>query len=201
MRVIGGLWHWRHNPLRRTTDLVESWVALVSLLLVLVAAPVLGTVVGSVAQDALQQSARDQQRARHMVRATVVAKLGRSVPEADPEIPSGRGVRSRVVADWTAPDGTRRHGPVTTGLKSPHAGDHFALWTDLHGRTVSRPLDTGTATAHAVVTGLGTAMAAAGLVEGVRRLVVWRLVRRRYARWDQAWDRAGPDWGRTGAGS
>ncbi|EFF89709.1 membrane protein [Streptomyces sp. e14] len=201
MRVIGGLWRWRHNPLRRTTDLVECWVALVSLLLVLVAAPVAGSLVGSAAQDALQQSVRDQRQSRHLVQATVVARATDEVPRPDPEISAGRAVGSRVVADWTAPDGTRRHGRVATDLKKPRPGDRFALWTDAHGRTVPRPLDSGTATAHAVLAGLGTAMVAAALVECVRRLILWRLVRRRYARWDQAWDRAGPDWGRAGADS
>ncbi|MFF4759170.1 hypothetical protein [Streptomyces sp. NPDC001292] len=199
MRAISGLWRWRHNPLRRRTDLVEAWVALAALLLVLVAAPVIGFLVGSVAQDALQQSVREQRQSRHPVTATVVQRLNRLDP--DPEISTGRDLRSRVLANWTAPDGTRQHGPVTTSLRSPRPGDHFTLWTDEHGRTVTRPLDSTTATAHAVLAGCGAAMLAAGLVEGIRRLIVWRLVRHRYARWDQAWDRAGPDWGRTGTGS
>ncbi|MFB7329961.1 MULTISPECIES: hypothetical protein [unclassified Streptomyces] len=199
MRAISGLWRWRHNPLRRTTDLVEAWVALAALLLVLVAAPVLGSLTGSLAQDALQQSVREQRQSRHPVAATVVRILSR--PDPDPEITTGRELRSRVLADWTAPDGTRQHGPVTTSLGSPHPGDHFTLWTDGHGRAVTRPLDSTTATTHAVLAGCGAGMLAAGLVEGIRRLIVWRLVRRRYARWDQAWDRAGPDWGRTGTGS
>ncbi|MFK4148708.1 hypothetical protein [Streptomyces sp. NPDC004065] len=201
MRSISGLWRWRHNPLRRTTDLVESWTALVALLLILVAAPALGSLVGSVTQEALQQSVRDQRLARFQVPATVVRTLKYQAPDPEPEIPSGREHRSRVVAQWTAPDGTRRHGPVTASLKSPRPGDHFTLWTDRHGRMVTRPLDSATATTHAVLAGLGAAMLAAAVVEGVRRLIVWRLVRHRYARWDQAWDRAGPDWGRTGAGS
>ncbi len=197
--AISGLWRWRHNPLRRGTDLVEAWVALVALLLVLAAAPVVGCLVGSVAQDALQRSVREQLHARHPVTATVVRGLSRLDP--DPEISPARDLRSRVLAQWTAPDGTRRHGPVTTGLGSPHPGDHFTLWTDAHGDAVTRPLDSTTATTHAVLAGCGAAALAAGLVEGIRRLIVWRLVRRRYARWDQAWDRAGPDWGRTGTGS
>ncbi|MFI1165524.1 hypothetical protein ACH4UM_18400 [Streptomyces sp. NPDC020801] len=201
MRAICGLWRWRRNPLRRTTDLVESWVALVALLLILLAAPTIGSLTGSLAQGALQQSVRDQRQARHPVTATVVRRLERDVPEPDPEISTGRDVLSRVVADWTAPDGTRWRGPVTTGLRTPHPGDHFTLWTDDHGVTVTRPLDSATATTHAVLAGLGAAVGAAGLVEGIRRLIVRRLVRRRYARWDQAWDRAGPDWGRTGTGS
>ncbi|MFE1753462.1 Rv1733c family protein [Streptomyces anandii] len=201
MRAVGGLWRWRHNPLRRTTDLVESWVALVALLLILVAAPVIGSLVGFAAQDALQQSVRDQREARHLVTATITGKAARAALEPDPESASGRDSGSQVVADWTAPDGTRRHGEVTTSLEHPRTGDHFTLWTDEHGTMVTRPLDSATATTHAVLAGLGAAMLAAGLFESIRRLIVWRLVRRRYARWDQAWDRAGPDWGRTGTGS
>ncbi|WP_316743421.1 hypothetical protein [Streptomyces sp. MK7] len=201
MRAICGLWRWRRNPLRRTTDLAESWVALAALLLILVAAPVLGVLVGSAAQGALQQSVRDQRQTRHMVTATVVRKVHQVAPAPDPEISSGRDIRSRVEADWTAPDGTQRHGQVTTDLKSPRRGDHFTLWTDARGRTVTRPLDPATATTHAVLAGLGAAMLTAGLVECVRRLIVWRLLRRRYAGWDRAWERAGPDWGRTGTGS
>ncbi|MHC3468023.1 Rv1733c family protein [Streptomyces sp. 7R007] len=201
MRAIGGLWRWRRNPLRRTTDLVEAWVALVALLLILVAAPVIGALVGGVAQDALQQSVRDQHRTRHLVTATVVRKLDRSPLDADPEATSARDLRSRVLADWRAPDGSAHHGSTLTDLKSPHAGDHFAIWTDQRGDLVARPLDSATATTHAVLAGFGAAMLAAGAVEGTRRLIVWRMVRRRYARWDQAWDRAGPDWGRTGTGS
>ncbi|MFF9125570.1 hypothetical protein ACF09J_20085 [Streptomyces sp. NPDC014889] len=199
MRAISGLRRWRHNPLRRGTDLVEAWVALVALLLVLVAAPLTGCLVGSLAQDALQESVREQRQSRHQVTATVVQRLNRLDP--DPEINTGRDPRSRVLADWTAPDGTRRHGPVTTTLRSPRPGDRFTLWTDEHGRTVTRPLDSTTATTHAVLAGCGAGMLTALLVECIRRLIVWRLDRRRYALWDQAWDRAGPDWGRTGTGS
>ncbi|MET9503354.1 hypothetical protein ABZY42_16745 [Streptomyces sp. NPDC006622] len=201
MRAIGGLWRWRHNPLRRTTDLVEAWVALTALLLFLLVAPAVGCLVGAVAQDTLQEAVRDQRLSRHEVTATVARRPQGSLLQADPESVSGRGSRTRVVADWTAPDGTPHHGTVLAGLRSPHRGDHFPLWTDTHGRLVNRPLDSATATTHAVLAGLGTALLTAGLVEGVRRLVVRGMVRRRYARWDQAWDRAGPDWGRTGTGS
>ncbi|MDF2265199.1 hypothetical protein P2Q00_07045 [Streptomyces coacervatus] len=201
MRAIGGLWRWRHNPLRRASDLVEAWVALVALLLILAVAPVIGSLVGGLAQGALQQSVRDQRAARHQVTATVVRKLDRSPLDTDPETSGSRDLRSRVLADWTAPDGSGHHGAALADLKSPRHGDHFKIWTDLHGQIVARPLDATTATTHAVLAGFGAALLAAGAVEGGRRLIVWRMVRRRYARWDQAWDRAGPDWGRTGTGS
>ncbi|WP_320783809.1 hypothetical protein [Streptomyces sp. CRN 30] len=201
MRAIGGLWRWRHNPLRRTTDLVEAWLACAVLVLIVVAAPLVGAVVGAAAQDALQRSVREQHRARHEVTATVVGKHPRSPLELNPETAPAGDRNSRVVADWTAPDGTERHGTVGATLVDPRPGDRFTLWTDGGGRPVARPLDTGTATAHAVLAGVGAALGAAAAAEGVRRLVVRHLLRRRYARWDQAWHGAGPDWGRTGTGS
>lgn len=201
LRAFGGLWRWRHNPLRRTTDLVEAWLAFAALVLILLAAPLIGVLVGIAAQGALQQSVRDQHKARHLVTATVVKKADASPLDPDPETATTRDRQSRVVADWTGPDGSDRQGTVMVNLKEPKPGDHFTLWTDAQGRITGRPLDTATATTHAVLAGFGAALLAAGLVEGGRRLIVWRMFRRRYTRWDQAWDKAGPDWGRTGTGS
>ncbi|MFE2277551.1 hypothetical protein ACFXAE_09835 [Streptomyces sp. NPDC059454] len=201
MRAISGLWRWRHNPLCRGTDLAEAWVAFAALLLLLVAAPVAGVLVGGAAQDALQRSVRAQHQSRHPVTATVVRKLDPSPAASDPEISVGGDPRHRVLAHWTAPDGTERSGPVPTRLKDPRPGDRFRTWTDGHGTVATRPLDAATATTHAVLAGVGAALVTAALVEGFRRLAVRRMLRRRYARWDQAWDRAGPDWGRTGTGS
>ncbi|MGW0707368.1 Rv1733c family protein [Streptomyces sp. NPDC002643] len=201
LRACAGLWRWRRNPLRRATDLAEAWLALGALVVILLVTPLIGAVVGTAAQDALQRSVREQHKSRHLVTATVVKKVDGSPLDPDPETATTRDRQSRVVADWTGPDGTDHQGTVMAGLKTPHPGDHFTLWTDGQGRIVGRPLDTATATTHAVLAGFGTAVLAAGVVESARRLIVWRMVRRRYARLDQAWDKAGPDWGRTGTGS
>ncbi|MFJ8822646.1 hypothetical protein ACIREE_12755 [Streptomyces sp. NPDC102467] len=201
MRAITGLWRWRRNPLRRGTDLVEAWVALVALILIVVAAPVVGIVAGSLSRDALYRSVQEQHDRRHKVTATVVKKVAQPPLDPDPETSTARDAHSRVVATWKAPDGTAHRDRVVAALKTPRAGDTFPLWTDGYGHVVGRPLDRTTATTHAVLAGFGAAVALTGLVEGTRRLVVWRLVRRRYARWDHAWDIAGPDWGRTGTGS
>ncbi|SDP54561.1 hypothetical protein SAMN04487981_12629 [Streptomyces sp. cf386] len=200
MRAISGLWRWRHNPLRRATDLAEAWVALAALLLILAVAPLAGSLIGGLAQDTLQESVREQRTSRHLVTATVVRKVEGSRLDVDPEASTGRDMRTRVVADWTGPDGSAHRAAVMAGMDTPQPGDRFTIWTDRQGRTVARPLDTATAATHAVLAGFGAALLTAGLVEGGRRLIVWRMVRRRYARWDQAWDKAGPDWGRTGTG-
>ncbi|WP_431994331.1 Rv1733c family protein [Streptomyces griseoflavus] len=200
MGAISGLWRWRHNPLRRGTDLAEAWSALAALLFAVLAAPVIGCLVGAAAQDSLQRSVRAQQQSRHPVTADVVRALDRAPPDGDPAMPAGADPRSRVLARWTAPDGTARSGPVTAYLKSPRPGDRFGMWTDDRGRAVARPPDPAAATTHAVLAGIGAALVAAGLAEGCRRLTVRRMVRRRYAAWDRAWERAGPDRGLTGAG-
>ncbi|KES04240.1 membrane protein [Streptomyces toyocaensis] len=201
MRAISGLWRWRHNPLRRGTDLAEAWVALAALLLAALAAPVIGCLVGAAAQDTLERSVRAQHRDRHLTTATVVRELDPSVLGVDPEAAAAGDPPVRVLAHWTAPDGTGRSGAVTTRLREPRPGDRFSMWTDRQGRVTARPLDTATATTHAVLAGVGATLVTAGLAEGCRRLIVRRMLRRRYVRWDRAWERAGPDWGRTGAGS
>jgi hypothetical protein len=201
VRAIIGLWRWRHNPLRRTTDLVEAWLALAALLLVLVGAPLAGAAVGASVEGTLQQAVRAQRKDRHQVAAVVVRTLSRGPLSPDPETSSARDARSRVLAVWTAPDGTQQRGAAIAALKSPHPGDRFTLWTDAHGRIVGRPLDSATATTHAVLAGFGAAVLSAGLLEAGRRFIVWHMVRRRHARWDRAWDRAGPDWGKAGTGS
>ncbi|MEU6660222.1 hypothetical protein [Streptomyces sp. NPDC046821] len=201
VRAIAGLWRWRRNPLRRATDLAEAWIALAAVLLIVVVAPLIGVATGMLAEGALLHSVQEQRKGRSEVTATVFQKVAQPPLDPDPETATARDAHSRVVADWTAPDGTLHHGTVLATLSNPRAGDRFPLWVNGTGKVVGRPLDSATATTHAVLAGLGTAVAAAGLVEGTRRLIVWRMVRRRYDRWDRAWDKAGPDWGRTGAGS
>ncbi|MFF8289332.1 hypothetical protein ACF068_08935 [Streptomyces sp. NPDC016309] len=199
MRAVVGLWRWRHNPLCRATDLTEAWVALAALLLICLAAPATGWVAGALTNASLQQSARLQQEQRHPVTARVLDPAGGT--RARDAGPAGdHRPRRPVAAQWTAPDGTRRTGTLTTSPAGAAPGDTFRIWTDDRGRPVDRPLTAATARDHAVLAGIGTMLLTAGLVEAVRRTVVRGLVRRRYERLDRAWARSGPDWGRTGAG-
>ncbi|MFE6223972.1 hypothetical protein [Streptomyces sp. NPDC057854] len=202
MRAATGLWRWRHNPLRRTTDLVEAWVALVAAVLLCVAVPVAGWTAGSSAQHSLQRAVHAQQQGRVPTTARVLgpapAPPGASVSDRNA---AEQRFRRAVTARWTAPDGTSRTGTVTTSRADADPGDTFPLWTDRAGRPVNAPLAGDTARAHAFVAGLTAALLAGLGVELLRRLVMRRLVMRRHARLDRAWATVGPDWGRTGAGS
>lgn len=202
MRAVSGLWRWRHNPLRRTTDLVEAWVACAAALLLVLAVPAAGWGLGGLADQAMKESVREQSAERR----PAVARVVRAAPSpgraaTDPDSAVDQRIRRPVVAEWTAPDGTRRSGTVATAVPTAGPGDTFRIWTDGRGDPVGRPMDPDTARAHAVLAGAGAASAAAGLVELARRTVVRRLMQRRYEELDREWAKAGPDWGRTGAGS
>ncbi|MEV3988418.1 hypothetical protein AB0J57_05865 [Streptomyces sp. NPDC049837] len=202
MRAVVGLWRWRHNPLRRATDLAEAWVALAALLLMCVAAPVAGWICGALTNTSLQREARLQQEQRHLVTAHVLGRDESARTTArDPEAATQQQIRRAVIARWTGPDGAAHTGALTTARDNADPGDTFRVWTDDRGRLVDRPMTEETAHDQAVLAGIGTSLLAAGLVEGARRVVVWQLVQRRYARLDRAWAQAGPDWGRTGTGS
>ncbi|MGW4231313.1 Rv1733c family protein [Streptomyces sp. NPDC004980] len=203
VRAVLGVRRWRHNPLCRPTDRHEAWVALVALLLMLVAAPALGRLCGGLTDDALQRAVRTQHAQRHLTTAVVVREpSGASRFAQDPESAVAAGTsRTSVVARWKAPDGTARTGQVATASRTTTPGARIRIWTDDTGSAAMRPMDTSTARTHAVLAGIGVTLLAAGLLETARRLVVWRMMQRRYIRLDEAWAETGPDWGRTGTGS
>ncbi|MFZ3495694.1 hypothetical protein ACODT5_21130 [Streptomyces sp. 5.8] len=203
MRTAMGVWRWRRNPLRRQTDLFEAWVAFAALLCVLLVAPAVGWAAGLRVDGTLQRAAREQRVERHLVPAVVVRPTPDPVlgAAADPAAQRQTPQRTQIVASWTAPDGSNHQGTVPAAEEPPRAGDRFRIWTDAHGRLVGQPLDPSSASFHAGVAGLAAALGIAALVETLRRLVVRRLMHRRYIRLDRAWAAAGPDWGRAGAGS
>jgi hypothetical protein len=202
VRAAVGIWRWRRNPLRRATDLHEAWLALVAALLIVTAAPAVGWATGALTEESLRQSIRVQRAQRHATTATVLGPAEFPRPAAfDPETAAADERRRAVAAKWTAPDGSRHTGTVPTTLPAPRPGDTFRVWTDSSGRMVPRPMDMATAEVHATLAGVGAALAWGVLVECARRLVLWRLMRRRHAALDRAWAAVGPDWGRTGAGS
>jgi hypothetical protein len=202
VRAILGVRRWRHNPLRRATDRHEAWLALVALLLMLLAAPALGWAGGSLTDEALLRTVRDQHAERHATTAVVVSPAaGPPRFGNDPEAPvAERAAHTWVSATWRAPDGTARKGTVSTASKDTAPGSRVRIWTDDEGHPAPRPMDLPTAHTHAVLAGIGVSLIAAGLIEAARRIVVWRMMQRRYIRLDRAWAKAGPDWGRTGTG-
>ncbi|MFB6437673.1 hypothetical protein ACFCVY_12965 [Streptomyces sp. NPDC056411] len=200
MRAMTGVWRWRRSPLQRRTDRIEAWLALAAALMIVFGAPWAGWFAGRAAHGALLQTVRLQHQQRHLVWVTVDRLVSRAPLDPDPETSSQRDAHGRVVARWTAANGSPHLGQISTP-RPVEPGERFRIWTDFQGRVMPRPMDTSTAGTHAVLAGLGTAAAVGGLIEGGRRLAVGQLMARRYRRWDREWERAGQDWGRADAGS
>ncbi|MFJ3189186.1 Rv1733c family protein [Streptomyces halstedii] len=204
VRAVLGFRRWRRSPLYRPTDRHEAWLTMAALLLMVVAAPLLGRLCGSLTDDALQAAVESQRAQRHLTTAVVVRanRDGTSPFVQDSEsVVREATTRTSVTAVWKAPDGTERSGTVSTTSETTAPGTRIRIWTDETGAPAMRPMDASTARTHAVLAGVGTALLAAGSVEVARRLVLWRMVRRRYLRIDRAWAETGPDWGRTGKGN
>ncbi|MGG7575170.1 Rv1733c family protein [Streptomyces sirii] len=200
MPAMRGVWRWRRNPLRRRTDRIEAWLALAAALLIVFGAPAAGWLIGRAAHGALLEAVRMQYQQRHLVWATVDRLVSRAPLDPDPETSSQRDAHLRVIARWTAVDGSAHTGQLAAP-RPVESGERFRIWTDDRGRVMPRPMDVSTAGTHAVLAGLGSAAAVGGLIEGGRRLVVGQLMARRFRRWDAEWERAGQDWGRADAGS
>lgn len=132
-------------------------------------------------------------RAQHAQAAwrQVLAVLLADAPDA---APAGSGSwRPRVLAYWTAPDGTQRAGRVHAPV-SARAGAALRVWVDASGRLTGIPLQQREverqAALAAVLTSVGLGLVLLGAGALARRL----LERRRLVAWDAAWHATGPRW-------
>lgn len=200
MGSIAGLLWWRRSALCRRTDLTEGWITLCAALLLLLGAPLAGVAGGLAAHGELSDVVREQHRHRHRVWATVEQPVDR--PPAGPgragtdEAPE----RFPVLASWEAPDRVTHSGTVQA-VRPLAPGERFPVWTDAQGALTSPPLPPGGAVAHSVAAGLVACGLTGVAVVAGRRAAVRRLLRRRYAGWEEEWARIGPDWGRADSNS
>jgi hypothetical protein len=193
-------WQWRRNALRRRTDLVEAWLGVITAL-ALCLSPLVGWWAGHSADRTLQRVVRTQRTERILVTATVVPSgryAGTAASGASAENHAAAPRLSDVLR-WTAPDRSTHTETVPVDLEVWQDGK-VLLWIDHSGRLVPPPLDSTTATTHAVLAGTAAATCAAGLLVITRQLLMWRLMRRRMASWEREWARVGQYWGRMGAG-
>ncbi|MEU8586049.1 hypothetical protein AB0C59_03420 [Streptomyces sp. NPDC048664] len=191
-RVRG--WRWRCNPLRRRSDVIEAWTALVVAVLLCAGAPLAGAVAGWWSYG----SARTAQVTERAQRHEVAAVLVEDAPNGGPSMQSRRQPLYDVKVRWTEPGkGTRTAvARVPAGLRS---GDVTDVWLDAGDRGVDPPATDTVVWQHAATTGVWAAAGMAGTVL-VTRAVVRRVAQRhRMAEWEAEWARTGPEWGRRTA--
>ncbi|MET7685987.1 hypothetical protein [Streptomyces sp. NPDC005423] len=185
---------WRHNPLRRRSDVVEAWTVLAVAVLLFVGAPLAGAVAGLWAHDTAHRVAAVQRADRHSVRAEVTGN-----PPTD--LPAVEGTRPHtfdVAVRWTVPG----RGTYTATAQVPAGtghGDVVDVWFDSRGRSVAPPPDDAAVWQHTVGVGLGVAGGAIGVVLLTHSVTRRVSLRHRLAEWERDWARTEPEWTRRRA--
>lgn len=188
-RVRG--WRWRENPLRRRSDVVEAWAALIVAVLLLVGAPLAGTVAARWAHSEAEATATAQRADRHSVRAEVVG----AEPDRVPAAQSGRTHGYRTTVRWTEPGQETRTATARVPAGTRH-GDSVEVWFDSRGRNVAPPPDALSVWQYTVTMGVcGTGGAVALILLG-RSVAGHVATRHRLAEWEEEWTRTEPVWTR-----
>lgn len=182
-------WRWRRNPLKRRSDVVEAWVALVAGLVMAVG----GTTAGVVTAAAVEQPLLAQRAERH----SVPARLLEDAPAATPRADGSRADRVPATVRWKAPDGTVHTG-VAQVREGRAAGASTVVWIDARGRLVHEPLTQQEVESRAALTGATAATGVCLVTLAGRRVVRWRLDRGRAAQWERAWAEVEPRWSSRG---
>lgn len=182
---------WRRAQLRRGSDKLQAWLTLVVIMAVLLAAPWAAWWSASTTYGA-EVRASEWEAAHRRAVAAVLVQDAAAPPAAGEALPGPEHVPAPV--RWTGSDGTVRSAavPVAVGTR---AGSAVTVWVDERGALTSPPrrrnptLDASVAATFAVT-------AVIVFLGGARRLVVWRLDRRRLRSWEAEWQIIGPRWSR-----
>jgi hypothetical protein len=194
MRTRARGWRWRRNPLRRRSDVIEAWTALIVAALLLAGAPLAGALAGWWAHDEARGAAVTQRAERHRVRAEVTG----GAPHQLPTMQGGRQHTYRVQVRWTDP-ATGTHTTTARVPAGTRHGDKVALWFDAKGRSVPPPPGSTAIWQHTVTVGAVAAGGAVTVVLLANAVVRHMATGRRLAEWERAWARTEPEWTRRRA--
>jgi hypothetical protein len=175
-----------HNPLRRRSDRMQTFVMAVLLAAFAVGSPISVIAVSHIARTATVRAEQTQQGWRR-----VPAVLLQASPKSAGMYQSA--TFAWVQAKWKAPNGTVHVGDVlaASGTK---AGAAVRIWIDSAGNLTTTPLNSTQ-----MVDRVIAAVVFAPIVLGIVLLSVAAIVRRaferrRIIRWEIAWEAIEPQW-------
>lgn len=172
------------NPLRRSSDRVETVVLALLVIVFLAAAPFTALASGSWALASARHAQLAQQASSYQVSALVL-KL--DAPSA------GAWGDPTAQARWTAHDGKAITGDISVPLGTV-VGATQQLWTTADGQLTNPPLEDSQVTGQAAFAEV-LGVCALAILLTITGLVTRRaLDKRRMAAWDAEWRAAGPHW-------
>jgi hypothetical protein len=175
------------GPLKRTSDRLEC-LARVMLTGALLFAVAVALAVGTATSTRGRSEVLAQASQRHQVSA----ELQEDATRLNDAAGTAPGV-GQATAVWTTPSGVQHTGSILVPAGAT-AGSRYMIWIDEDGNRTGRPLSyrdvAGQVFAFALLTYLGTALAAWGAYRSLRAL----LDRSRARRWTAEWAVVEPEW-------
>ncbi|MEV6566922.1 Rv1733c family protein [Streptomyces kronopolitis] len=172
-------WRWRDNPLKRGTDVAESWLFLATAVLIAVATPAAGVAAASTLDTSSPRPGHEWHSVSAVLTGDPPARIG-----VDPA--SATGGRVHATVRWTAEDGTVRTGE-TAVAPDLRTGDRTTAWVDRHGTLLRDPSTPEDAVAESIAVGIVAASGTGLLLIGANKAGIILLNRRRYAQWEKDW--------------
>ncbi|GAA0463401.1 Rv1733c family protein [Streptomyces olivaceiscleroticus] len=182
------MWRWRSSPLRRPSDVLESLVVLLAVLLVLLGTPTVAVMASRAAQDTVQEQRRD----RHSATAVLVEDAPEQAPATG--YSGADNDKVSVAVRWRDTQGSVRTGtaPSEPGRK---AGTAVAIWLDDRGRLTKQPLGSVDGAVTVGMTGIAAALGWSVAVLSAAWGTRLGLDRWRARQWGREWAQVGPQWG------
>ncbi|MFC5801673.1 hypothetical protein [Streptomyces formicae] len=182
------------NPLRRSSDRIESWFRRLLMLVLALGLPAASVSAGLAAYESSMRTVHAQSAERQAITARVVSDArGDGARGGDEARGGAKDVWQWAQVRWTGTDGKERTG---TARVEPGAteGATVRVWLGPDGTLRSPPMTADNATATGWLVGGMTAVAVSAGVFAARAGMRRMLDRGRAAQWDAEWDLVEPSW-------
>jgi hypothetical protein len=177
------------NPLRRTSDRVETYLLAGLFVATAAGAPFAVQAASQEASSSAHRVEQAQLATRHQVRAVLTQTAGGEVGAyaLSTEVP--------VQAAWTSVTGTKRTGQIMAESGTPK-GASVTVWTDAAGDLTTPPLQPSQVAGQADMAAFGAIAGLGALYACEVGIVRYVLYRRRMAAWDADWAVTAQAWNR-----
>jgi len=175
------------NPLRRSSDVIETAMLAFLVLVFALGAPVVVQQSGAWMQAPAHRAQLEQQATRHQVTAVVLK------PASGAQVGAWGATDAWVLARWTTPAGQVVTGQVVEPPGSA-AGATVPVWVTRDGQPANQPLLDSQVAGQVFLTQVLSVFTFLILVTVIGALGRQALDKRRMAAWDADWRATGPRW-------
>ncbi|UJB40166.1 Rv1733c family protein [Streptomyces sp. A1-5] len=174
------------NPLRRTSDRIESWFLRFLMLVLVLGVPVASINAGLMAYHSSLRAVHTQSADRRETTAWLTA-------DAKGTQRSAEDAWQQAQVRWTDKTGKQQTGTTLVQTGTPK-GATIRIWLNQDGTLGDPPMTVDGAKATGWLVGSMTAVGVASGLLAARAGMRLALDRRRYAQWDAEWEAVEPGW-------